>query len=154
MSRATKSDDNEDSNILNKAHLLKLTTEILCAYLANNRIPESELTALTRTVFASLASLSGTTDVLGSARAPAVPIKKSVTDDFIICLEDGKKLRTLKRYLRTQYQMSIEDYRAQWQLPRDYPMVAPSYTRLRSAFATKIGLGQSAGRRGRRARTA
>jgi predicted transcriptional regulator len=154
MARNSKADDGESDHGANRMDLLELTTEIVRSYLSYNRVAESEITSVIRSVYSSLANLEGSPEAVGTSRAPAVAIKKSVTDDFIICLEDGKKLRTLKRYLRTQYQMSPDEYRAKWQLPRDYPMVAPSYTRLRSAFATKIGLGRTAVRRGRRARTA
>jgi predicted transcriptional regulator len=152
--RNRKTDETESEHPANRIELLQLATEIVCSYLSYNRVAENEITSVIRSVYTSLANLEGSPDAVGTGRAPAVAIKKSITDDFIVCLEDGKKLRTLKRYLRTQYQMSPEDYRTKWQLPRDYPMVAPSYTRLRSAFATKIGLGHTPGRRGRRAKTA
>ena len=83
-------------------------------------------------------------------RAPAVPVKKSVQDDYIVCLEDGKKLKMLKRYLRARYKMTPDEYRARWNLPPDYPMVAPNYAQKRSDFAKKIGLGKGEGRKGRK----
>ena len=133
--------------------LLTLTTEIVCSYLSYNHVAITDITTIMRSVHSSLASMSGAAPS-DPAYTPAVPVKKSVTDDFIICLEDGKKLRTLKRYLKTQYNLTPEDYRAKWQLPRDYPMVAPAYTRMRSAFARKIGLGRVPVGRSRRAKSA
>jgi len=148
---------NEDDKSQDKTpvELLQLTTQIVSSYLSYNHLPMSEVPALLRTTYASLANMSGApASVPGTASAPAVPVKKSVTDDFIVCLEDGKKLRTLKRYLMTQYNLTPEDYRAKWQLPRDYPMVAPAYARMRSAFARKIGLGKVPAGRSRRAKSA
>jgi predicted transcriptional regulator len=154
MSRNRKADDLkvEDAGT-NGPALLALTTEIVCSYLSYNHVPITEITTILRSVHSSLASMSGAT-TSDPAHTPAVPVKKSVTDDFIICLEDGKKLRTLKRYLKTQYDLTPEDYRAKWQLPRDYPMVAPAYTRMRSAFARKIGLGRVPTGRTRKAKQA
>jgi len=154
MSRSTT--DASKSEDKSPVELLQLTTQIVCSYLSYNHLPMNEVPGLLRTTYASLANMSGTatSGAAATASAPAVPIKKSVTDDFIVCLEDGKKLRTLKRYLKTQYNLTPEDYRAKWQLPRDYPMVAPAYARLRSAFARKIGLGRVPEGRSRRAKSA
>jgi predicted transcriptional regulator len=120
---------------------LALAANIVSAYVSNNQVRIADIPSLIRGIHASL---TGTT--IGSAEAsgkkPAVPIKQSITNDFIVCLEDGKKLRTLKRYLRTQYAMTPDQYREKWGLPRDYPMVAPSYAELRSRHAKKIGLGR------------
>ena len=97
-----------------------------------------------KSVYASLAGLNSPTEAVAKAKEkPAVPIKKSITADYVICLEDGKKLKMLKRHLRTAYDLSPEDYRARWGLGSDYPMVAPNYAKLRSALAKKIGLGKS-----------
>ena len=107
-----------------------------------------------RNVHATLGGLSGqaASDAVASAKAPAVNIRKSITPDYIICLEDGKKLKMLKRYLRSRYGLSPDAYRAKWGLPNDYPMVAPNYAAVRSAFAKQIGLGRGAPAKGRRKR--
>lgn len=131
--------------------LLKMTAEVVAAYLGNNTMPAAEIPEVINMVYGSLRKLDGPA---GNSRARApkapVPIRKSVTPDYIVCLEDGKKLKMLKRHLRTVYGMSPEEYRAKWGLPSDYPMVAPNYSRQRSAFAKKIGLGRSPGRSGRK----
>jgi predicted transcriptional regulator len=138
-------------------HLLQLATGIVSSYVSHNQVPMSEVPTILKSVHSVLAGLvTGTMVDSGSAAKPAVPVKKSVGDDFIICLEDGKKLKMLKRYLRSNFNMSPEEYRAKWGLPADYPMVAPAYARQRSEFAKKIGLGRvpaSAGR-GRRKKAA
>ena len=128
---------------LNQNDLLALTTEIVAAHVANNNTPVSDLPQLIQEVYRTLASV-GTVPVALERPQPAVPIKKSVTPDYIICLEDGKKLKMLKRYLRSRYDLTPEEYRAKWGLPADYPMVAPNYAAQRSEFAKKIGLGRSA----------
>ncbi|MEM9013999.1 MAG: MucR family transcriptional regulator [Pseudomonadota bacterium] len=120
---------------------IALTTEIVAAYVSNNSVQTSELPLLLNDVFATLSGLA-TKGVPGlNLQDPAVPINKSVTPDFVICLEDGKKLKMLKRYLRTHFDMSPEEYRHKWGLPADYPMVAPNYAKRRSQFAKDIGLG-------------
>ena len=96
-------------------------------------------------VFSSLQALNGEIQEKKPVHKPAVPIKKSLTDDYIICLEDGQKLKMLKRYIRSRYGLSPEEYRAKWELPSDYPMVAPAYAKKRSEFAKKIGLGKKSG---------
>jgi predicted transcriptional regulator len=125
--------------------LLKLVTEIVAAYVSNNPLPVGEIPGMIKSVHATLGTLSGMpgADILTSQK-PAVPVKKSVTDEYIICLEDGKKLKMLKRYLRSNYTLTPEEYRAKWGLPADYPMVAPNYAAQRSEFAKKIGLGRNA----------
>ena len=126
------------------ATLIDLAAKVASSFLANNRIAVSEVPALIGNIHSTLSELSS-----GASPAelkPAVPVKKSIGDDFIICLEDGKKLSMLKRYLRAQYNLSPEEYRKKWGLPHDYPMVAPAYARLRSAFAKKIGLGRTPSR--------
>jgi predicted transcriptional regulator len=134
-------------------HLVDLTADLVSAYVSRNQVPMAELPALVAMFHNSLKQASGGVMLADTDRRPAVPVKKSVAEEFIICLEDGKKLRMLKRYLRTHYNMSPEEYRKKWDLPHDYPMVAPAYARLRSAFAKKIGLGRvpSVGR-GRKAK--
>jgi predicted transcriptional regulator len=131
--------------------LLKMTTDIVSAYVGKNVLSTHHIPDLINAVHASLVGLrSGAGIASSEALTPAVPIKKSVTPDYIICLEDGKKLKMLKRHLRSTYAMTPEDYRAKWGLPADYPMVAPNYAAQRSEFAKKIGLGRDATRTGRR----
>lgn len=126
---------------ISKFDLIEQASQIVAAYVSNNAISAQDLPGLLERVHTSLGELSE-----GSAPStppkPAVPIKKSVTDEFIICLEDGKKLKMLKRYLRTRFDMSPDEYRTRWGLPADYPMVAPEYARRRSSFAKEIGLGK------------
>jgi len=124
--------------------LLKLSSEIVAAYVSNNPLPVSELPAVIKSIHATLGGLSsGAGGDAALSQKPAVPVKKSVTPNYIVCLEDGKKLKMLKRYLRSRYGLSPEDYRSKWHLPADYPMVAPNYAAQRSEFAKKIGLGRS-----------
>lgn len=124
--------------------VLKFTSEIAAAYVGNNSVPSGELSNVIKSIHATLAALEGSPVGEQQQLKPAVSIKKSVADDYIICLEDGRKMKMLKRYLRSHYDMSPEDYRAKWGLPHDYPMVAPSYAVVRSEFAKKIGLGKVA----------
>ena len=138
MNNAATDQDRQD-------HLLELLTDIVSAYVRSNEIPAADLPALIETVHATLASLSTSGTAEQSARAPAVAIEDSVTGDFIVCLEDGKKLTMLKRYLRTQHGLTPEAYRAKWGLPPDYPMVAPNYAAKRSELARQIGLGKNRG---------
>jgi predicted transcriptional regulator len=126
----------------NRNHL-ELTAEIVSAYVANNSLPQSELPALLRVVHDALNRAAvGKAAEPAPALVPAVPVKKSVTPHYIVCLEDGKKFKSLKRHLRTQYNMTPEQYREKWGLPADYPMVAPNYARARSELAKEMGLGQ------------
>src|ERR1700679_3775927 len=125
--------------------LLRLASDIVAAYVSNNPVPVSELPSMIKSVHATLGGLSGGTPMeMQTAPKPAVTVKKSITPEFIVCLEAGKKLKMLKRYLRSRYSLSPEEYRAKWGLPADYPMVAPNYAAQRSEFAKKIGLGRSA----------
>jgi predicted transcriptional regulator len=126
------------------AENIELAAGIVSAFVSNNSVPASELPALIQAVHASLGKIvnAGKSEPVVEAKPPAVPVKKSVTQDFIICLEDGKRFKSLKRHLRTAYNMSPEEYRAKWNLARDYPMVAPAYATARSALAKKMGLGQ------------
>lgn len=121
---------------------LEMTVEIVASYVANNSIESEALPDLIRSVHSAITSLSGAAPIQSSVRDPAVPVVKSVTPDFLICLEDGRKLKMLKRYLRTRYEMTPEEYREKWNLPADYPMVAPNYAKLRSRHAKQIGLGK------------
>ena len=122
------------------ADVLGLTAQIVSAHISNNAIGADALPGLIQEVYRTLAGV-GKEQVLPDKQQPAVPVKKSVFADFIICLEDGKKLKMLKRHLKTSYNMTPEQYREKWQLPPDYPMVAPSYAKHRSSLAKKIGLG-------------
>jgi predicted transcriptional regulator len=125
--------------------LIKFASEIVAAYVSNNPTPISELPGMIRSIHATLGGLScGGTAEIATTQKPAVAIRKSVTPEYIVCLEDGKKLKMLKRYLRSRFGLSPEEYRSKWGLPADYPMVAPSYAAQRSEFAKKIGLGRSA----------
>jgi len=133
--------------------LLRLASEIVAAYVSNNPIPAADLPAMIKTVHGTLGGLaSPSPGDPATAQKPVVPVKRSVTPDYIVCLEDGKKLKMLKRYLRSNYNMTPEEYRAKWGLPADYPMVAPNYAAQRSEFAKKIGLGRGAAPTGRRRR--
>jgi predicted transcriptional regulator len=125
------------------AELLALTTDIVSSHVSNNGVPVSELPQLIRQVYATLAALGKASEPIADRPEPAVPIRKSVTPDFIICLEDGKKLKMLKRHLKTAYDMTPEQYRERWGLPSTYPMVAPRYAEQRRELAKKIGLGTS-----------
>jgi len=130
-----------------RGELLRMTTDVVTAYLAQNRLGAVEVSKVISTVFSSLAALEGPSLPAGNeSQKPAVPVKRSVMPDHIVCLEDGKKLKMLKRHLRTAYGLSPEEYRAKWGLPADYPMVAPNYAAQRSAFAKKIGLGRGRSR--------
>ena len=135
--------------------ILKMVTEIVAAYVSKNPVAASELPGIIKNVHATLGGFSARAPEGGTApRPPAVPVKKSITPDHIVCLEDGKKLKMLKRYLRSRYKMSPVEYRARWNLPPDYPMVAPNYAARRSEFAKKIGLGKgSSAPKGKRRKT-
>jgi predicted transcriptional regulator len=122
---------------------IELAAEIVAAYISNNAIPAAELPSLINSVFSALTqAVAGKAEEPKVEPIPAVPVKKSVTPDYIICLADGKKFKSLKRHLRTTYDMTPEQYRAKWNLPSDYPMVAPNYAKARSELARTMGLGQ------------
>ena len=128
------------SERLDLSELLELTTEIVAAHAGNNTVAHGELPQLIQDVYKTLATVS--TQLAPAERLrPAVAVKKSVLPDYIICLEDGKRLKMLKRHLKTAYNLTPEEYRERWNLPADYPMVAPNYTKQRSNLAKKIGLG-------------
>ncbi len=131
----------ESVNINSSNEILGLAAEIVTAYVSNNSVTSTELPDIIKTVYGTL-SMLGPDGITLSPSKPAVPLKKSFTNEYIICLEDGKKLKMLKRYLRSHYDMSPEEYRVKWGLPADYPMVAPAYAAKRSEFAKKIGLGK------------
>jgi predicted transcriptional regulator len=127
----------------NAATFVELAAEIVSAYVSNNSVPTSELPSLIASVHASLAFVAkGETTELEQPLVPPVPVKKSIQPDFIVCLEDGKKFKSLKRHLRTAYELSPDQYRTKWGLPHDYPMVAPNYAKARSELAKTMGLGQ------------
>jgi predicted transcriptional regulator len=123
------------------ADLLGLTAQIVAAHIGKNEVAAEALPSLIQTVYRSLAT-AGKIEAAPAVQEPAVPVKKSVFPEFIICLEDGKKLKMLKRHLKTSYNMTPAEYRTKWQLPADYPMVAPSYASHRSTLAKSIGLGR------------
>jgi predicted transcriptional regulator len=126
--------------------VLSLTAEIVAAHVSNNTVPLADLPALIQQVFQTLSSI-GTGEAQPPRPEPAVPVKKSVMPDYIVCLEDGKKLKMLKRHLKTAYNMTPEKYRERWGLPSDYPMVAPNYAKQRSQLARELGLGTKTKRR-------
>ena len=125
------------------AELLELTTRVVAAHVAHNAMPIADLPGLIATVHETLATVG--TDEPAAKPTPVVPIKQSVKPEYIVCLDDGKKLKMLKRHLKTAYNMTPAEYRERWGLPSDYPMVAPNYAKQRSALAKKIGLGRKAG---------
>jgi predicted transcriptional regulator len=129
-----------------KADLVAMTAKIVSAYVGNNAVDVSDVPALIETVFGALTGVeqAGSADVTQVVE-PAVPVRQSITPDYLICLEDGKRFKSLKRHLRTHYNLSPEEYRRKWSLPPDYPMVAPNYAAARSKLAKKMGLGQKAG---------
>jgi predicted transcriptional regulator len=131
---------------------VELAATIVSAYISNNSLPTAELANLISAVHSVVARLSSAAPEPAQSEPlrPAVPTKKSITDEYLVCLEDGRKFKSLKRHLRTRYQLTPEQYRAKWQLPPDYPMVAPGYALTRSQMAKDMGLGQQ--RRGRKKR--
>ncbi|WP_300527434.1 MucR family transcriptional regulator [Maricaulis sp.] len=132
---------------IDKEELLRMTTDIVASYLSHNSMPAENVPDLIKSVHQTMTSVTETEEKQVARAKPAVPVSKSIADDHIVCLEDGKKLKMLKRYLRSQYNMSPDEYRQKWNLPADYPMVAPAYSRKRSQFAKDIGLGR--GRKGK-----
>ncbi len=130
-----------ENHDLSSSEILNLTSDIVAAHVSNNTVGVGDLSQLIEQVYTALSTLSAPCDITSNRPTPAVSIKKSVTDDYIICLEDGKKLKMLKRHLKTAYNMSPEEYRDRWSLPTDYPMVAPNYAKQRSRLAKEIGLG-------------
>jgi predicted transcriptional regulator len=129
-------------------NFINLTAEIVSAYVSNNTVPARDIPGLINEVHAALSRVSGKSgDTPAEPLKPAVSLKKSVTPEYIVCLEDGKKFKSLKRHLRTQYNMTPEQYREKWGLGADYPMVAPSYAAARSQLAKQMGLGQQRRRR-------
>jgi predicted transcriptional regulator len=130
-------------NMDDKSEIIEMTADIVSAYVGNNSVSASELPSLIQSVHRALASVANGGDAVEAApKEPAVPVKRSITPDHLVCLEDGRKFKSLKRHLRTKYNMSPEDYRAKWGLPKEYPMVAPNYAKARSELAKQMGLGQ------------
>jgi len=129
--------------------VLRMAVDVVAAYLSKNRMPTGQIPEVIGTVFESLRTAGAPG---AEPQKPAVAVRRSVMPDYIVCLEDGRKLKMLKRHLRTAYDMTPEEYRAKWGLPPDYPMVAPNYARKRSAFAKKIGLGRKGQPKRRRRR--
>jgi predicted transcriptional regulator len=133
---------------MNLTNNIELAADIVSAYVSNNSVPAGELPALISDVYNALLRVgSNAAPAPTEPPKPAVAVKRSVTNDFIVCLEDGKKFKSLKRHLRTQYGLSPEEYREKWGLPADYPMVAPNYAKARSNLAKQMGLGQQRRRR-------
>lgn len=136
---------NENTEV---ASYVELAADIVSAYVSNNSVSAGDLPGIINEVHAALIKVStGGAEPQAEALKPAVAVKRSITADFIVCLEDGKKFKSLKRHLRTQYNMSPEEYREKWGLPSDYPMVAPNYAAARSELAKRMGLGQQRGKR-------
>ena len=127
---------------ITREDMLRITTKVVTAYVGNNTLADTQITDVIQSVYDSLEGLSNGTPESKVKQKPAVPIKRSITPDYIVCLEDGKQLKMLKRYLRTTHGMTPDEYRSKWGLPTDYPMVAPNYAKKRSAFAKEIGLGK------------
>ncbi|WP_417476291.1 MucR family transcriptional regulator [Maricaulis sp.] len=132
----------ENIMLVDQEELLRMTTDVVASYLSHNSMPADNVPDLIRSVHTAMKEVSGIELKQETKSKPAVSVAKSISDDYIVCLEDGKKLKMLKRYLRSQYNMSPDDYRRKWNLPSDYPMVAPAYSRKRSQFAKDIGLGR------------
>jgi predicted transcriptional regulator len=131
--------------------LLRMTAEVVAAYVSNNTLPTAQLAEVINAVYSSLRGLERqVAEPPPEPLKPAVPIRKSINPDFLVCLEDGKKLKMLKRHLRSTYNMTPDEYRTKWGLAPDYPMVAPNYAEQRSQFAKKIGLGRATGRQAAR----
>ena len=124
------------------SNTIDLTVQIMTAYLKNNSVKADEIANLLSTIYSALEQLKNTSKLGEKDLTPAVPIKKSITPDYLICLEDGKKLKMLKRHIFTSFGLSPKEYREKWSLPPDYPMVAPNYAKRRSSFAKQFGLGK------------
>jgi predicted transcriptional regulator len=126
-----------------KVDIIEMTAEIVASYVENNTVSAADLPGLIQSVHRAITSISGGVETVEVApKEPAVPVRRSITPDHLVCLEDGRKFKSLKRHLRTKYNMSPEDYRAKWGLAKDYPMVAPNYAKARSDLAKQMGLGQ------------
>ena len=136
-----------------KSEVIEMTADIVSAYVGNNSVSANDLPSLIQSVHRSLSGVSGgVVTVEVAPKEPAVPVKRSITPDYLVCLEDGRKFKSLKRHLRTKYNLSPEDYRAKWGLAKDYPMVAPNYAKARSDLAKQMGLGQGGRQAARKSR--
>ncbi|MFT7571788.1 MAG: putative transcriptional regulator [Paracoccaceae bacterium] len=135
----------EIKNVSNTSEIMQMAVDIVSAYVGNNSVSATQVPEVINTVYASLLALGEAGNGPAEALKPAVPIRRSITPDFIVCLEDGKKLKMLKRHIRAVYGLTPEEYRMKWGLPADYPMVAPNYAIQRSNFAKQIGLGRKKG---------
>ena len=136
-----------------QSELIEVTASLVAAYVGGNTLAATEIPGLIRSVHKSLANLGGRGEASTEAsKEPAVPVKRSITPDYLVCLEDGRKFKSLKRHLRTKYDLSPEQYRARWDLPKDYPMVAPNYALARSNLAKQMGLGQGGRKPARKGR--
>jgi predicted transcriptional regulator len=125
-----------------QSDLIEMTAGIVSAYVGGHTVAAADVPALIRQVHLALAAVGGPAEAEAAvAKEPAVPVKRSIAPDHLVCLEDGRKFKSLKRHLRTKYNLSPEDYRAKWNLPKDYPMVAPNYAKARSELAKQMGLG-------------
>ena len=133
----------DQNSIDSKETLITLTSDIVAAHVSNNNVEVSDVPTLISTVFNALSALGNDVEAVVERPEPAVSIRASIKPDYIVCLEDGKKLKMLKRHLKTAYNMTPEEYRERWGLPMDYPMVAPNYARQRSKLAKDIGLGKT-----------
>ena len=132
------------TSLIAPEQLKQLTADIVSAFVSNNPVPRTEIASLIGNVHTSLVGLSGQVETAPAPLTPAVPIRKSVHNDYVVCLEDGKKFKSLKRHLGVHYNLTPDEYRQKWGLPSDYPMVAPSYAAARSALAKQMGLGRKA----------
>ena len=133
----------ETTEAVSRQEILRMSSDIVAAYVSQNNVTSSQIPDIIQQVHTVLMGISnGKDDSAAKAGKPAVAIRRSVTPDFIVCLEDGRKLKMLKRHLRTAYNLTPEEYRSRWNLPPDYPMVATNYAKRRSEFAKKIGLGR------------
>src|SRR5580698_7511972 len=130
-------------NMDEKSEIIEMTADIVSAYVGNNSVSAADLPSLIQSVHRALSGVTAPAEPVEVApKEPAVPVRRSIQPDFLICLEDGRKFKSLKRHLRTKYNLSPEDYRAKWGLAKDYPMVAPNYAKARSDLAKQMGLGQ------------
>jgi predicted transcriptional regulator len=133
----------DEAEMEERSEIIEMTADIVSAYVGNNAVGAADLPALIHAVHQALAGVTTAAEPVDTTpKEPAVPVKRSVTPEFLVCLEDGRKFKSLKRHLRTKYNMSPEDYRAKWGLAKDYPMVAPNYAKARSDLAKQMGLGQ------------
>lgn len=136
-----------------KSEIIEMTADIVSAYVGNNSVAAADLPSLILNIHRALSGVTNMPEpVEANAKEPAVSLKRSITPDYLICLEDGRKFKSLKRHLRTKYNISPEEYRAKWGLPKDYPMVAPNYAKARSELAKQMGLGQGGRKAARKGR--